>query len=333
MAINVIQVKPVSRGAGQSATAAAAYRSGEQIHDQREDRLHDYSLKTGIDREASQIITPDGIDSPVTQDRTTLWNAAEAAEIRKDARVAREYVIALPKEATAEERQELAVTFGRLIANRYNVAVDLNLHGPHRNAESDNSNYHAHLLTTTRQLTAEGLGKKSDIELSDTDRAKRGLCKGKDEVFDLRENWTALQNRVLEKYGIQLSAHSLADQGIDQQPTIHMGPRDTALERQGISTYTGNQNRMIQAENLERSKQNNHLKEINHEIKTTSSSLNHLEQQHSTTKSDVALLQHLAHQFVSNSPTPEKSPQRDLDQQKPINPPSKGYDRERGFDR
>jgi hypothetical protein len=340
MAINVLQVKPISRGAGQSATACAAYRSGEKIYDQREDREHDYSRKTGIDNNASQIIIPDGITSPVAQDRATLWNAAEAAEMRKDARVAREYIIALPKEASPEERQQLAEAFGRLIANRYSVAVDLNIHSPHRDADgTDNGNHHAHLLSTTRQLTPEGLGKKSDIELSDSDRAKRGLSKGKDEVFELRVEWTALQNRVLEKYGIQLSAHSLADQGIDQQPTLHMGARDTALERQGIATYTGNQNRIIQAENAERTAQKHQIKELDQEIQYTTNGIGELQQQRTTTHNDLRLLQQLAHQFSSTQaqiPQPEKTTERTLTNDKTArtpNPPAKGYDRERGFDR
>jgi len=340
MAINVLQVKPISRGAGQSATACAAYRSGEKIYDQREDREHDYSRKTGIDNNASQIITPDGITSPVAQDRATLWNAAEAAEMRKDARVAREYIIALPKEASPEERQQLAEAFGRLIANRYSVAVDLNIHSPHRDADgTDNGNHHAHLLSTTRQLTPEGLGKKSDIELSDSDRAKRGLSKGKDEVFELRVEWTALQNRVLEKYGIQLSAHSLADQGIDQQPTLHMGARDTALERQGIATYTGNQNRIIQAENAERTAQKHQIQELDQEIPHTTHGIGELQQQRTTTHNDLRLLQQLAHQFSSTqaqTPQPEKTTERTLTNDKTArtpNPPAKGYDRERGFDR
>lgn len=257
MAINVIQIKPLSRSKGQSAIAAAAYRSGENIFDQREGREHDYRRKTGIDQNASQIIQPDGVDSPIAKTRSALWNAAEKIEKRKDARIAREYIIALPKEASSSERQQLAEQFGQYLANRYQVAVDLNIHAPHRASDGDNSNHHAHLLTTTRQLSADGLGAKSAIELSDSDRAKLGLLKGKDELFALREAWTDLQNQVLARYDTSVTALSLADQGKDQRPTVHMGARDTALERKGIASASGNLNRKIIEENNQ--KQNDML--------------------------------------------------------------------------
>jgi hypothetical protein len=249
VAINVIQVKPMGRSNGRSATAAAAYRSGETIECEREQKTHDYSKKTGILKKDNAIILPTGTDATWVKDRSTLWNTAEAAEKRKDGRVAREYVIALPKEATHSERKQLAYDFAQYLADRYSIAVDVNIHQPHRTTDGHNDNYHAHLLTTTRQITPDGLGQKSDIELSDSDRFKLGLLKGKDEVFVLREQWTDLQNKVLEKYGVQVSALSLSDQGLDQEPTLHMGAEATHLERQGELTTIGDYNRAIVARN------------------------------------------------------------------------------------
>jgi ATP-dependent exoDNAse (exonuclease V) alpha subunit len=251
----MMQVKPVSRSTGRSATAAAAYRSGTVIECEREGRTHDYSNKSGILKGDSQIILPNGVDAEWALDRNQLWNKAEHAEKRKDSRVAREYIIALPKEATPEERKQLVVDLSKYIANRYGVAVDMNIHAPHRTDEGHNENYHAHLLTTTRQVSVDGLGQKSEVELSDTDRSKRSLCLSKDEVSHLRGHWAELQNQVLEKYGVQVSALSLEDQGIDREPTIHMGPDCTALERDGVETRIGDHNRAIEARNLERMQQ------------------------------------------------------------------------------
>ena len=107
MAIFHCQAKAISRSAGRSATAAAAYRAGELIHDKRTGEVHDYSRKKGI--EYSEIITSDG----TTITRENLWNAAEEAEKRKDAKVAREWEIALPSELSQDQQRELARSFAR----------------------------------------------------------------------------------------------------------------------------------------------------------------------------------------------------------------------------
>lgn len=252
MALYMMQIKPVSRSTGRSATAAAAYRSGTEITCERENITHDYTRKTGIYKNDSQIITPSGISADWAQDRNVLWNLAEHAEKRKDARVAREYIIALPQEATALERKELALSLSKYIADRYGVAVDMNLHAPHVIDGVDNGNYHAHLLTTTRLITESGLGGKSEVELSDTDRGKRNLSLSKDEVVSLRSHWAELQNTVLEKYGVQVSSLTLEAQGIDREPTLHMGAERTELERDGFATLMGTHNQNIELRNLEK---------------------------------------------------------------------------------
>ena len=103
MAIFHLQINTVSRSAGRSATAAAAYRAGEKIVDERTGEIHDYTRKGGV--EASALFAPAG--SPEwAADRAQLWNSAEGAENRKNSTVAREFVIALPAELSAGERQE-----------------------------------------------------------------------------------------------------------------------------------------------------------------------------------------------------------------------------------
>ena len=83
MAIYHLTTKPISRSSGRSATASAAYRAACKITDERTGEIHDYTRKSGV--LYSEIITPD--DVPI--DRSELWNKAEAAERRKDARIAR----------------------------------------------------------------------------------------------------------------------------------------------------------------------------------------------------------------------------------------------------
>ncbi len=103
-----LSVKPISRASGRSATAAAAYRAGAEIEDLRTGETHDYSRKRDVVH--SEILVPPG--SPAwAEDRSALWNAAEAAEKRKDARVARDYEVAIPKELTREQGIELVRDF------------------------------------------------------------------------------------------------------------------------------------------------------------------------------------------------------------------------------
>ena len=95
-------------------------------------------------------------------DRSALWNAAEQSENRKDARVAREFEIALPHELNSEQRLELTREFAQGLADRHGTAVDFAIHAPH--GEIDGRNFHAHLMMTTRAVNSEGLGDKTAIE-------------------------------------------------------------------------------------------------------------------------------------------------------------------------
>jgi ATP-dependent exoDNAse (exonuclease V) alpha subunit len=231
MAIYHCQVKPVGRGQGRSSTAASAYRSCSKVRDERTGELHDYSRKRGLEH-AEIVLSTDAAKKDIqwARDREQLWNAAEAAEARKDARVAREYEVALPHELTKAQRLELVRDYARDLANRYQCAVDFAIHKPHR--AGDERNYHAHILTTTRQVTATGLGAKTFIERSDTDRAKLGLGPGKEEITTVRERWAECANKALEAANQKerVDHRSLDAQGVDRAPTKHKGPAISALE-------------------------------------------------------------------------------------------------------
>ena len=240
MAIYHLSVKPISRAGGRSATAAAAYRSGELVHDLTSDEVFDYTRKRGV--EHSEIVLPTAAaraDINWARDREALWNAAEIAEVRKDARVAREYEVALPYELNPGQRVELVRAFAGELANRYGVAVDFSIHLPHRSG--DDRNHHAHIMTTTREVTATGLGPKAAIEWSDTDRRKKGLEPAKTEVKAIRERWAALTNEHLLERGIgaRVDHRSLQEQGIDREPQSHLGPAVSSMERRGMETEVG----------------------------------------------------------------------------------------------
>ena len=250
-----MSVKPVSRSKGRSSTAAAAYRAACVIKDERTGLEHDYTKKEGVKH--TEIITPEGVNIPT---RSDLWNAAEAAEKRKDGCTAREYEVNLPYELNEQQRTELAQDFCKQLAKMHGIAVDLCIHEPNEReikAGADPRNHHAHILTTTRKITNDGLTDKADIE-------KAGR-KRKDDLKNTRQLWADTTNHHLKRAGVdvRIDARSLKDQGSSLKPTIKMGKVATQMEREPThtpkdkaprpkyKTLKGDINRAIRADNKE----------------------------------------------------------------------------------
>lgn len=237
MAIFRLHIQSLGRSAGRHATSSAAYRAGERIRDERTGRTYDHSERTDVLEKA--IVLPaalGGAEPAWSHDRATLWNLAEAAETRRNSRVAREYEVALPAELSAQQRLDLTRRFSRELADRYNVAVDMTVHAPREGG--DPRAHHAHLLTTTREVTAQGLGAKSAIELNNSNRQRRGLLHSSDEFKALRARWAELTNEALREASIdaRIDHRSLAAQGIDREPGPSIPHRFVAMERKGIQT-------------------------------------------------------------------------------------------------
>ncbi len=237
MTIYHLSVKPVQRSKGRSSVAAAAYRAGCEIYDERTGLKHDYTKKMGV--EYTEIITPFGVDLP---SRSELWNMAEKAENRKDGCTAREYEINLPYQLTDQERIELAQDFSHKLAEIHGIAVDLCLHKPTEKEianGSDPRNYHAHILTTTRKITNNGLTDKADIE-------KAGR-KRKLDLLATRKLWADVANHHLKRAGLdeQIDHRSLKEQGKKELPTIKMGKTASTMEREGKDTRKGEINTLI----------------------------------------------------------------------------------------
>ena len=242
MAVYHFSAKTVSRSAGRSSTAAAAYRAAERIVDERTGEIHDYTRKGGV--VAREVILPGG----GTMERAALWNKVEAHHKRGDATVAREFVVALPAELDPTQRQDLARSYARELADRYRVAVDVNVHAPGK--EGDQRNHHAHiLLSACYANTAGTLGKKA-VELDPIHCQRHGLAN----VVEVeRERWEQLANQALEKAGqeARIDHRSLEAQGItDRMPGVHLGPTATAIERSGRESDVGRRAREQAAEFL-----------------------------------------------------------------------------------
>lgn len=220
-------VKPVSRGAGRSGTARGAYRAGVYLKDERTGEVYDYTRKQGV--EHTELVFPSGVN----MSREELWNAAEGAEKRKDARIAREFELALPAELTKEQRRVLAMGFARHLVAQYGVAADVALHEPNR--KGDQRNHHAHILITTCQLFRAGLRKQDRPRARRQSPARPKEKTGCQQIETLRAAWAAQCNLALQRAGSheRVSHKSLKAQGIERSRQATLGPVATAMERRG----------------------------------------------------------------------------------------------------
>jgi hypothetical protein len=223
MAIFHLDAKIISRGKGQSAIAAAAYRSGEPLRDEQTGEAKSYQARA--ERiQFTDIMAPK--DAPEwAHDRNQLWNEAERAEKRKDAQLAREFEISLPHEMTDEQRQWLIKDYAREQFVRRGYAVDIAIHAPDK--DSDDRNYHAHLMVTMRRLGPDGFTGNKDRTLNTSAQ-----------LSDWREKWADLANRHLERHGhdARIDHRSLEAQGIDREPTVHVGYAGKEMAARGAQS-------------------------------------------------------------------------------------------------
>ncbi|TBA72880.1 Ti-type conjugative transfer relaxase TraA [Rhizobium ruizarguesonis] len=231
MAIYHFSMKPIARSGGRSAVASAAYRAAERLTNERDGLTHDFSNRTGV--EHAEIVLPAGSSAYWAMKRSALWNAAERVEKRSDARIAREFEIALPHELTPDQRLALTRAFAEDLANRYGAAVDFAIHRP--GGASDIRNSHAHLMMTTREVTETGLGDKTLLERENRWLLANHLPPSQLQLKDLRQAWEHLANRHLAMAGhdIRIDHRSHLEAGITIAPTEHVGVHATEINRQG----------------------------------------------------------------------------------------------------
>lgn len=199
MATYRMSVSVLSRGSGRSAVAAAAYRSGTKIVNERDGVVHDYRCKQGVLAHGVELPknAPEG-----WHDRATLWNDVEAIEKSDNAQVAREFQLSLPHELSLEQNIELVREFcsERI---REGMVCDWAIHIPYG---GDERNIHAHVLCAMRSCDANGFKAKSENQyLMDlygmeskyvsAREAKKFLATGWEKVYRYRDTST---NKIKE---------------------------------------------------------------------------------------------------------------------------------------
>lgn len=246
------QIQAINRK-DRSMVAVSAYINAKSYTDDRTGMTFDYSNKSGVLYSYAYAI--DENNKRVKVDNLELWNKAEQAEKRKDARVGREYIIAIPHELMQKGKRkqglDCVLEYCDRIAKRYNVAIEFAIH----DQDNGNKNFHAHILTTTRKASfANGelvLTEKSYLELSDKKLRQLGKKTGKEQITSLRKLNADVSNKHLAKNGFdeRVDHRTLDAQGIDRLPKLHLTRAEMELEKRGKKTKKGDYNRLIAEQN------------------------------------------------------------------------------------
>lgn len=221
MAIYHMEAKVISRGAGRSAVAAAAYMSCSKIMNDHDGVTHDYTPKGGLVWQ--ETFLPEYAPAE-WQDRAVLWNAVEEAEKTKDSRLAREFVVALPVELDREQWQALLTEF---IQNQFVVGgmcADVAIH------DADGHNPHAHILLTVRPLNENGTWQnKTEKEyLCVRDREERGFTAA-EFLSAQRDGWEKQYRYLVGKKKVYMTPSAADAHGYER---ISKYPKSTKYGRQ-----------------------------------------------------------------------------------------------------
>ena len=249
----------IKRSAGRSSVAAAAYRAAEKIIDRRTGLEHDFTRKNGVVH--TEILLP--VHAPQNfMQREVLWNAVEQVERQKNAQLARHLEVGLPIELDRAAQITLIREHVQQHYVDHGMCADICVH------DKGDGNPHAHVMFTMRPLEPDGSwGAKSKKEymldrsgqriLLDSGewKSKKVSATGWDEQSNAelwRDNWGREVNRAYERHGIEqaIDMRSYQRQGVILEPTQHMGPELTNLERKGVVSGRGTANR----EKLERNR-------------------------------------------------------------------------------
>ena len=243
MAIFMMKQKTFPRGKGACITQAAAYRAGERIRDERTGRTHSYLGREDV--VYKEVVVPSefagNAEIAWTQSRSALWNAVESTD-RRNAQLGREVMMILPEELNAERRTQLVRGFAQELADKYRCAVDTTIHLPR--PESDERNHHAHLLLTPRTVTPAGLGPRTSLELSGTERRAIGLGSSKDELIWRRQRWAEFANDALARAGfsVRIDHRALRSIAPDREPELSLPLHIRKIELStGKPTWVGDE--------------------------------------------------------------------------------------------
>lgn len=216
---------------GSSVVASAAYRAGDKLEDERYNKNHDYSKKHNVLH--AEIITPDHAPEWM-KDRGKLWNAVENGEKRKDAQLAKEVILVLPRNLDHEQHKQVVEGWINDNITKRNLVADYAIHNP--DASDGGKNPHAHVMFTLRPVEQDGsFGKKLT-------GYKNGGLDGKEVLKEMRFSYQDHLNQASASNNnnqMVFDLRSYKEKGIDKIPQPKQGQGATHLEKQGVQTRRG----------------------------------------------------------------------------------------------
>lgn len=243
------EVDIISWGKGRSVTSLASYISGRALHDIHNGKTYH---KHREDLAWQRVFLP-ATAPPQFQEIQHLCDEIECAEVRWDARTARQLTASLPNELPLGELIRIVHEFVEDNFTSQGLRVVAAIHRKHNPNDPEKDNPHVHMIVPTRPVGPDGFCK-----LKDREHDKRKY------MTIWREQWAAVQNRAYERNGlnIQVSHESLEAQGkYDREPTIHLSRIDWQREQRGERTPAGDRKRAIR----ERNQMRIHQKEMEQE--------------------------------------------------------------------
>lgn len=249
-----LEIRVISRKKGLSVTSQASYISGHELSDSRTAvTYHRERNDVSYCRIFHPAIAPSSFD-----DLQQLCNQIEAAEIRKDARTAREFIGSLPNELSLHQMVHIVCDFVENNFVNQGLCAIVAIHSGLNKDEPSRNNPHVHIIVPTRTVDSAGFSKKKDRE---HDNRKY--------IAIWREQWAMVQNRAYERNGldIRISHERLEVQGKrDREPTIHLSRIDWQREQQGERTHAGDEKRAIEKRNQERNRQRDLERDLTHDL-------------------------------------------------------------------
>ena len=248
--------KIISRGKGQSCMTSRAYYADEKKYSEYE-CCWKYPHSSPARVKWVEVMLPPNAPKAYA-DPQTLWNAVDAAETSVNAQTARSMLFALPRELTDEQNLALVRNFCQKEFVDKGMVCNFFYH------DKGDGNPHIHIMLTLRAMDENGkwLPKSKNVYALDENgnrictpngRWKRVKVNTVDwnerkygEIW--RQDWAAAQNAALEAAGRMecVDMRSLERQGVeDRLPQKHLGPTASALERKGVSSERGDENRKI----------------------------------------------------------------------------------------
>lgn len=239
-------VLTLSRGKTAGAVARAAYIARCRLHDERIGKTFSYGHLGGLLAEGT-------VNWVTGSDR--LWNEVEAAETRKNSRVAREIRVALPAELPLDEMRRVVHGFTCNLKDRYGVVAQYAIHAPKFHDKEDgkeverkyqdgilgldeylcimadpkrtNLNFHAHILVSTREKDEVSGGFGAKIRRLDA------IKTGPEEIQTMRAEWEIRTNAALRRIGSEAridlrSYNEMVNTGDAPEgltPQKHLGPK------------------------------------------------------------------------------------------------------------